>query len=52
MLLTGFRPPSFMNDSVTMQNLAAKLDTIQVFACARDNDADGRGNRYINTVAL
>ena len=40
LIVRGHIPPCFMNDSVTLQNLTAKLDTIQVFGSARNDDDD------------
>jgi hypothetical protein len=51
LVVRGRFPPCFMNDSVTLQNLTAKLDTFGAH-WTTDNDADGRGGRYINEVAL
>ncbi len=38
LMVRGYLPPCFMNDSVTLRNLIAKLDTFKVFTSARGDD--------------
>jgi hypothetical protein len=38
LVVRGRVPPCFMNDSVTLRNLIAKLDTVEVFTGARGDD--------------
>jgi hypothetical protein len=38
LVVRGRLPPCFMNDSVTLRNLVAKLDIFKVFTSARGDD--------------
>jgi hypothetical protein len=46
LVVRGRFPPCWINNSVTLRNLIAKLDTLQWFTLVCDDDADDRGDEY------
>jgi hypothetical protein len=49
LVVRGRLPPCLMNDSVTLRNLIAKLDTFKVIIIARDDDDDAEDRGDENT---